>query len=85
MVYGTIGDPGRSYDAAQRALAHQQRLPFLERSFLIGSGAYARQDYAAAIRAYTDVVNRYPENVYAINNLALAYRWMQICLSAAGS
>ena len=74
MAYGSMGDLGRAFDAGQRALAHQQRLPYLERSFLIASGAYGRQDYETAIRAYTDVVDRYPENVSAINNLALAYR-----------
>jgi tetratricopeptide (TPR) repeat protein len=74
MVYGSIGDHGRSFLAGQRALQHEERLPFLERSFLIGSRAHARQDYETAVRAYTDVVGRYPDNVPAINNLALAYR-----------
>jgi serine/threonine protein kinase/tetratricopeptide (TPR) repeat protein len=74
MVYGSMGDEGRSFDAGDRALAHQERLPFLERSTLIASRAYARQDYDAAIRAYTDLVDHYPDNTSAINNLALAYR-----------
>ena len=74
MAYGSMGDIGRAYLASERALAHQERLPFVERSFLVGSGAYARQDYGSAIRAYTDVVGRYPDNIAAINNLALAYR-----------
>jgi serine/threonine protein kinase/tetratricopeptide (TPR) repeat protein len=74
MAYGSMGDLGRSDDAGDRALANQQRLPFLERSFLIASRAYFRLDYETAIRAYTDVVGRYPENLSALNNLALAYR-----------
>jgi serine/threonine protein kinase/tetratricopeptide (TPR) repeat protein len=74
MAYGSMGDHGRSEDAGDRALAHQQRLPFLERSFLLASRAYSRQDYETAIRIYTDVVERYPDNVAALNNLALAYR-----------
>jgi tetratricopeptide (TPR) repeat protein len=74
MLYGSMADEGRAVLAGQRALEHQGRLPFLERSFLIGSRAYFRQDYEAAIRAYTDVVGRYPDNIPAINNLALAYR-----------
>jgi serine/threonine protein kinase/tetratricopeptide (TPR) repeat protein len=74
MAYGSMGDVGRSYDAGARALAHEERLPFVERSFLIGSRAYFAQDYETAIRAYTNAVGRYPENIAALNNLALAYR-----------
>jgi serine/threonine protein kinase/tetratricopeptide (TPR) repeat protein len=74
FLYGSMADPGRSELAGQRAHAHRDRLPFLERGFLLGSRAYARQDYETAIRVYTDVVGRYPENIAAINNLALAYR-----------
>jgi serine/threonine protein kinase/tetratricopeptide (TPR) repeat protein/TolB-like protein len=74
MAYGSMGDPGRSEGAGDRALAHQKRLPFLERSFLIASRAHSRADYETAIRVYTDVVGRYPDNVAALNNLALAYR-----------
>ena len=74
MAYGSMGDIGRSFLSGKRALEHQERLPFLERSFLIASRAYSFQDYETAIRAYTDVVGRYPDNVPAINNLALAYR-----------
>ncbi len=74
MAYGSMGDHGRSDDAGDRALANQQRLPFLERSFLIASRAHSRHDYETAIRVYTGVVARYPENVAALNNLAIAYR-----------
>jgi len=74
FLYGSMADPGRSERAGQRAYAHRDRLPFLERGFLLGSRAYSRQDYETAIRVYTDVVGRYPENIAAINNLALAYR-----------
>ncbi len=74
MVYGSMGDEGRTQEAIERALVHQQRLPFLERSFLIGSRAYFQQDYSAAVRTYSSVVERFPENVPALNNLALAHR-----------
>ena len=74
MLYGSMADPGRSERAGQRAYVHRDRLPYLERSFMLASRAYARQDYETAIRIYTDVVGRYPENLAAINNLALAYR-----------
>ena len=49
---------GRSIAAGDRALAHQERLPFLERSMLIASSAYFRHDYETSIRVYTDVVSR---------------------------
>ena len=74
MAYGSMGDEGRSFDAGERALAHQERLPFLERSFLVASRAYFRQDYKTAIRTYSAVVERFPENIPALNNLALAHR-----------
>jgi len=74
MAYGSIGDAGRAYDAAERALAHAERLPFVERSMLVASRAYGAFDYETSIRAYTNLLARYPDNVAALNNLALAYR-----------
>jgi tetratricopeptide (TPR) repeat protein len=74
MAYGSMGDMGRSHHSGQRAVIYQERLPFLERSFLTASRAHAQHDFETAIRVYTDVVNRYPDNVPAVNNLALAYR-----------
>ncbi len=73
MAYGSIGDAGHSYDAGARALAHADRLNFVERSFLIGSRAHFASDYETAIQAYSNLVARYPDNVTALNNLALAY------------
>jgi serine/threonine protein kinase/TolB-like protein len=74
MAYGATGAAGLAFAAADRALAHQDRLPFLERGFLVGSRAYGRQDYRTAAEAYTRVLERYPDNVAALNNLALVYR-----------
>jgi len=74
MAYGSIGDEGRSFAAGEHALANRERLPFLERSFLVASRAYVRQDFESAIRAYNDLVDRFPENISALNNLALAHR-----------
>lgn len=74
MVYGSLADDGRAFAASEHAVANQTRLPFVERSFLIASRAYAREDYATTIRVYQDVVSRYPDNLPALNNLALAYR-----------
>ena len=74
MLYSSMADPGHSELAGQRAYVHRDRLPFLERGFMLASRAFSRQDYATTIRIYTDIVGRYPENLAAINNLALAYR-----------
>jgi eukaryotic-like serine/threonine-protein kinase len=74
MAYGSISDHGRSVAAGAHALANQHRLPYLERSFLIGSRAHGDEDYRTAIQVYTGVLARYPDNIPAMNNLALAYR-----------
>jgi serine/threonine protein kinase/tetratricopeptide (TPR) repeat protein len=74
MAYGAVDDIGRAFAARQHALANQARLPFFERTFLVASTAYGNEDYPTAIRIYTDVVERYPDHVPALNNLALAYR-----------
>ncbi|HET6577195.1 MAG TPA: protein kinase [Gemmatimonadales bacterium] len=74
MAYGSIGDLGRTFAAGEHALANQERLPYLERAFLMGSKAHGSEDYRSAIEAYTSVLERYPDNVPALNNLALAYR-----------
>ena len=73
-VYDALDEPGRSERARMQAMAHLERLPFQDRQVLIGSDAFARGDYARAIRAYTDYVARYPNYAPALNNLALAHR-----------
>jgi tetratricopeptide (TPR) repeat protein len=74
MVYGSMAEEGRAVAAGEHAIAHQERLSFVERSFLIGSHAFGRGDYDTAIEAYTRLLERYPDNVRALNNLALIYR-----------
>jgi DNA-binding SARP family transcriptional activator/Tfp pilus assembly protein PilF/TolB-like protein len=73
MAYGSIAEPGRGQAALSRAVAHRDRLPFLEANFAVASHAFARLDYETAIDAYTRVLERYPENIRALNNLALIY------------
>jgi len=53
---------------------HQRRLPFRERSVTVASDAYGRHDYETAIAAYTRLLERYPDDVPALNNLALVYQ-----------
>ena len=74
MAYGSIAEVGRATDALNRAVVHQQRLPFLERNFAVASHAHARREYDTAIDAYTRVLERYPDNVRAMNNLAIIYQ-----------
>jgi DNA-binding SARP family transcriptional activator/Tfp pilus assembly protein PilF/TolB-like protein len=74
MAYGSIAEVGRATDALNRAIVHQQRLPFLERNFAVASHAHARREYDTAIDAYTRVLERYPDNVRAMNNLAIIYQ-----------
>jgi serine/threonine-protein kinase len=73
-IYDGLAEPGRSFQSYRRALAHLDRLPYRDRQFLVGTRAYAREEWDAAIEAYTQYLERYPGDVPALNNLALAYR-----------
>ncbi len=72
--YDALSEPGRAHEAFNRAMSLLDRLPYQDRQMLIASRAYAREDYDGAIQAYRSFLDRYPGNVPAINNLALAYR-----------
>ena len=72
-TYGGIAEPGRSQAMIQRAIAHQQRLPFSERSFTVAIDAVTRGEIETAIDAYTRLLERYPDDYRALNNLALIY------------
>jgi tetratricopeptide (TPR) repeat protein len=74
MAYDAIAEPGRAAAARLHAIANRDRLPFLDRTFLLASHAYGEQDYETAIDAYTRVLERYPDDIRAINNLALIYQ-----------
>ena len=74
LTYGSIAEPGRSNAAVRKAIAHQHRLPFRERGFTVASYAAGLGDYETAIDWYTRLLERYPDDVRALNNLALVYR-----------
>jgi tetratricopeptide (TPR) repeat protein len=74
MAYGSMADVGRSAEAGRRAIRHQHRLPFIERSFLVASYSHGRQDYDTAIEVYRRLLDRYPDNNRALNNLALIHQ-----------
>jgi DNA-binding SARP family transcriptional activator/TolB-like protein len=74
MAYESVGELGRSRAAHRQAMAHRAHLPFADRAFLLASDAYGRSDYDTAIEVYRGLLERYPDNYKALNNLALAYQ-----------
>jgi DNA-binding SARP family transcriptional activator/TolB-like protein len=74
MAYESVGNPGPSERAASEAFRHRSHLPFTDRSFLEASNAYGRRDYDTAIEVYNRLLERYPDNFKALNNLALIYQ-----------
>ena len=72
--YGDAGEPGRGMEYLGHAIANQQRLPFYERYQTLASYAFSfAHDYAAAIAAYNHLLERYPDNVFVLNNLGFVY------------
>jgi DNA-binding SARP family transcriptional activator/TolB-like protein len=74
MAYESVGNMGPSERAAAEAFRHKEHLPFTDRSFLMASNAYGRGDYDTAIEVYKRLLERYPDNFKALNNLALVYQ-----------
>jgi DNA-binding SARP family transcriptional activator/TolB-like protein len=74
MAYESMGSIGQARMAAQQAIRHKDRLPFTDRSFLQASYAYSRGDYDTSIETYRRLLDRYPDNDKALNNLALVYQ-----------
>jgi len=74
MAYDGLGESGRAAAARLHAIANRDRLPFLDRTFLLASHSYGEQDYESAIDAYTRVLERYPDDIRVLNNLALIYQ-----------
>jgi eukaryotic-like serine/threonine-protein kinase len=73
-AYAALAEPGRSLEALDHAAANRDRLPFLQGQMLLASRAYSRSDYRTSIAEYERLLERYPNHVPALNNLALAYR-----------
>jgi DNA-binding SARP family transcriptional activator/TolB-like protein/Tfp pilus assembly protein PilF len=74
MAYDAIAEPGRAEAARLRAIAHRDRLPFFDRTFLLASHSYGGREYETAIDAYTRLLERYPDDIRVLNNLALIYQ-----------
>ena len=73
-TYRELGDRVRSADALDRAIVYQEHLPFNERYVTVGSYASTvLEDRATAIDAYRRILERYPDDVRALANLASAH------------
>lgn len=67
-------DAGPTMNYFAHAIANQQRLPFYERYQTIASHALNYlSDYPKAITAFEHLLERYPNDVVALNNLAYTY------------
>ena len=70
VAYGDHAELGRMVLALEHALANQPRLPFYERHHTIASyAANVSWDPNLATDAYQRVLQRYPDDVRALNNL----------------
>jgi DNA-binding SARP family transcriptional activator/TolB-like protein/Tfp pilus assembly protein PilF len=74
QVYGSVAEAGRAQDAQRHAVAHQDRLPFIERTFTVASYAYGVGDFETALASYNRALERFPDDYRILNNLALIYR-----------
>jgi tetratricopeptide (TPR) repeat protein/tRNA A-37 threonylcarbamoyl transferase component Bud32 len=73
-TYGDMVEMGRATEAAEHAIANQQRLPYYERYHLIANYSYGMlRDYPRAIEAYHRILERYPDDVIALNNLGYVH------------
>jgi serine/threonine protein kinase/tetratricopeptide (TPR) repeat protein len=72
--YSDAAEPGRALAAFAGAIAHAQRLPFYERYQTIASHASNYlHDYPLAISAFEHILERYPDDIVALNNLSYVY------------
>jgi tetratricopeptide (TPR) repeat protein len=73
-AYAALAEPGRAQVARMRALAHSNRMPYRDRGIQVAAYAYSRNDYQTTIAEYRRLLERYPDDIPVLNNLALAYR-----------
>jgi tetratricopeptide (TPR) repeat protein/predicted Ser/Thr protein kinase/TolB-like protein len=73
-LYAAQADPGRATESLERAFAHRDRLPLREKYLTMGS--YYRnvtRELDKAVAAYQAQIAREPQDVAALNNLALVH------------
>jgi Tfp pilus assembly protein PilF len=75
ILFGNVSESGRAMDAISRAYAHRDRLPLRERYLTVATyHANVTHDVAAAAHAYRDLLDLYPDDVRALNNLGIIER-----------
>ena len=73
-TYGVLGEPSRASEALHRAFEHRSRLTYKERYLVMGSYyRNATQEYEKAVAAYRSLLELYPNDIAALNNLGLTY------------
>ncbi len=75
VTLGNIGrDPARRIEALTAAFAHSDRLTDRERYLTLGSyHSFVTGEDEKAIAAYQSLLDVYPDDVWALNNLAVLY------------
>jgi tetratricopeptide (TPR) repeat protein/tRNA A-37 threonylcarbamoyl transferase component Bud32 len=74
VLGNTLEDPGRQFDAVQHAYDLRDRLP--ERERLQAVAFYhlnLDMDFGAGIQAYEELLQRWPDDIAALNNVAILY------------
>ncbi len=73
-AYGNTGAPRRQrLDASARAVKYRDHLTERERLQATAFDAYVRGDYAAGVASYRTLLELYPGDFTALNNIAIAY------------
>ncbi len=73
-TYASEGDPGRASAALAHAYANRDRLPLRDRYLTIGSyNRTVTHDYDKAAASYRALLETYPTDIAAMNNLAMTY------------
>ena len=71
--YGAMVEMGRAATAMDHAVANQARLPYSERYLTVAIYKTSLGDYAGAAEAYRRMLERFPDDVRALNNLGYVY------------